>query len=579
MNMLRYLFLLLPLLSTWHTFAQEIAFTATVDRNSIAVGEHVKLTITLVNSRESFNAPDLGGLVIDRGPFESSSFNYVNGRMTSSVSRTWMLTATRPGKYTIGAASVRVGGGVITTEPITIEVAKGSAPPADPGVAQGQGRDPNLFVTISLSKNKAYVGEQVVASYVLYSRYPNIELSKYDLPKLDGFWTEEIDLGDAGWEERPQVINGLQYRVAVLKKQLLFPQRSGRLRIEPMSLTCVVNRSFFSRGTAIDVTSNAVELTALELPPNAPAEFSGAVGELQMNVSADRTEVNADQAIELSVRISGRANLKLLDAPNLTPPAEFEVYDPKVNDKISIGSNGMAGHREFQYLMIPRHDGTYELDGVTFGYFDPKAGEYRTLRSGPLTIDMAPGEMTTMPGSARVSGREVQVLEHDIRYIRTGDLELRRIGEWLFGSARWITAMLAPTLAFLLFLGWYRTKRSEESDVAGMRRKKADKLARRRLSEAEKALAQNDREGFYAALHKALNGYLADKFGLGMAEMNSMVVKERLSVLTDGTALAEGYTRLIAICEMARYAPIEEVPRKELHAQAMDLIGRIEQRS
>ena len=391
MNMLRYLFLLLPLLSTWHTFAQEIAFTATVDRNSIAVGEHVKLTITLVNSRESFNAPDLGGLVIDRGPFESSSFNYVNGRMTSSVSRTWMLTATRPGKYTIGAASVRVGGGVITTEPITIEVAKGSAPPADPGVAQGQGRDPNLFVTISLSKNKAYVGEQVVASYVLYSRYPNIELSKYDLPKLDGFWTEEIDLGDAGWEERPQVINGLQYRVAVLKKQLLFPQRSGRLRIEPMSLTCVVNRSFFSRGTAIDVTSNAVELTALELPPNAPAEFSGAVGELQMNVSADRTEVNADQAIELSVRISGRANLKLLDAPNLTPPAEFEVYDPKVNDKISIGSNGMAGHREFQYLMIPRHDGTYELDGVTFGYFDPKAGEYRTLRSGPLTIDVAPG--------------------------------------------------------------------------------------------------------------------------------------------------------------------------------------------
>ena len=278
------LLLWITLLSGFSGMAQEIGFSSSVDRNAIATGEYVKLTVSLSNSQEGFAAPSFGGLAVVQGPYENSSFNYVNGKMSSSVSKTWVLTATKAGKYTIAPAQVRVGGGVIQTEPITITVSQGAAKPADTGAAQGQSRDANLFATITLSKNKVYVGEQVVATYTLYSRYNNIELSKYELPKMDGFWAEEIDLGNTGWEDALQTVNGLQYRVAILKRQVLLPQQSGKLRIAPMELTCIVNRSFFNRGSSMNVSSNAAEVTAMALPGSAPADFKGAVGELSMAV-------------------------------------------------------------------------------------------------------------------------------------------------------------------------------------------------------------------------------------------------------------------------------------------------------
>ncbi|HRH68930.1 MAG TPA: BatD family protein [Flavobacteriales bacterium] len=557
--------------------AQEIGFTAAVDRNSIAAGEYVKLTVTLTNSQEGFEAPSFGGLVVVQGPFESSSFNYVNGRMSSSVGRTWMLTATAPGKYTIGAAKARVGGGIIQTEPIVIEVSKGAARPNAPDAAQGQARDPNLFATISLSKNKAYVGEQVVATYMLYSRYANIELSKYDLPKMDGFWAEEIDLGDTNWEDQLQTVNGLQYRVAVLKRQVLFPQRSGKLRIAPVELSCVVNRSFFNRGSAVNTRSNAVELTAMALPPGPPAAFNGAVGELEMVVKTDRTEVKANEAIELTITYAGRGNLKLIEAPKLNFPSDLEAYDPKVTDKISVNASGMSGSRSFQYLLIPRHEGEFPLEPITFSYFDTRNGGYRTIQAEPVTFRIAPGDGGPVSAIQRPSKTDVEMLGKDIRYIRTGDLQLRTAGKHLFGSIPWFAGMGAPALAFVIFLGWRRKQERDHSDVTGSRRKQADRVARKRLSEAEQALRSSDRNAFYDALGKALHGYLADKFGLGPAQITDVIVRERFAAFTNGEVVAKDYLGLTTACDMARFAPVEDRPKQQIFDEAVALIGRIEQ--
>jgi len=196
----------IPLLLT----AQEITFDARVDRNTFEVGGSIRLTITLANAQGGFTNPDIGGLTVVQGPFESSSFNYVNGRMSSTVSRTFVLTATKPGTYTIGAANARVGGGTLQTQPITVKVEKGAGATTDKLLNDGQQRNRDLFVTINLSRSKLHVGEQVVATYTLYSRYPNLELSKYDLPQLNGFWAEEIDLGETNWDDQLQTINGLQ---------------------------------------------------------------------------------------------------------------------------------------------------------------------------------------------------------------------------------------------------------------------------------------------------------------------------------------------------------------------------------
>lgn len=571
------LLLLVTLLGVQLGMAQEIGFTSSVDRNAIATGEYVKLTVSLSNSQEGFAAPSFGGLAVVQGPYENSSFNYVNGKMSSSVSKTWVLTATKPGKYTIAPAQVRVGGGVIQTEPIAITVSQGATKPADTGAAQGQTRDANLFATISLSKNKVYVGEQVVATYTLYSRYNNIELSKYELPKMDGFWAEEIDLGNTGWEDALQTVNGLQYRVAILKRQVLLPQQSGKLRIAPMELTCIVNRSFFNRGSSMNVSSNAAELTAMALPGSAPTDFKGAVGELSMTVKTDRTAVKANEAIELTITYSGKGNLKLLDAPKPEFPTDFEVYDPKVTDRIAVNSGGMSGSRTYQYLVIPRREGEYPLDPITFSYFDTRSGAYRTTTADPIIVSVSPGVGGPSAGIQRPNKTEVQVLGKDIRYIRTGDLNLRPAGKHLFGSWEWIAGMGAPALAFLLFLGWRRKHDRDSQDVMGNRRKQADRVVRKRLAEAQKALQGSDRAVFYDTLGKALHGYVADKFGLGPAETTAPLITERFAQHAGGEGLAAEYLKLMEACDMARYAPVEDRPKEQLYNEAASLISRTEQ--
>lgn len=572
------LLLLGLLLSARPASAQEITFTASVDKQAIAAGEVVQLTVSLTNAQGGFSAPDLGGMVVVQGPFESTNVNFFNGRMISSVNRTWRITATAPGKYTIGPAKARVGGGIIETDPITIEVGPATTKPADPQASQGQQRDANLFITINLSRNKAYVGEQIIATYALYSRYANVDLAKYDLPKLNGFWAEEVDLGNTSWENEPQTVNGLQYRVAVLKRQVLFPQRAGKLRIDPFTLTCVVNRSFFNRGQTLEVRSNAVDVNVLELPGQPPAAFNGAVGDLQLSVKADRTQVKEDEAVELTVRVSGKSNLKLLEAPTIDLPADIETYEPKLTDKITVNGSGMSGYREFQYLLIPRHEGQYDIPPVELSYFDPAAGSYRTLRSEPLTLEVTAGAGSGSGGAVvqRPLQSDVKALGSDIRFIRMGPLDLRAPGRLLFGSPAWWAGMSAPVLAFLLVLAWVRRRDRELADEAGLRRKRADKQAKRHLEEAAKALRSGEKEGFHAALGRSLHGYLRDKFGLGMAQMQPTELAARIAQGEQGAALANELCELIATCDMARYAPVEDKPRQELYDKAVELIRRTE---
>lgn len=557
--------------------AQEITFNATVDRNSVATGDPIKLTLQLNNAPpgSGISPPELGGLVVVQGPFDQNSFSNINGRLSSSVARTYILQATQPGDYTIGPATARVGGGGIQTQPIRIHVVKGeSTGPASATLNEAQKRDPNLFCTISLSKSKAYVGEQVVATYTLYSRYNALQPGDYDLPKLDGFWAEEIDLGETSWDKKPTVVNGLPYNTATLKKQVLFPQRSGKLRIAPMTLNYRVNPGFFSAGTPVTITSNSAELTALDLPTPKPADHIGAVGELKMDVEVGSTAVKANEAIDLMVRFSGRANLKLIDAPKLAFPTDFETYDPKVSDRITVNSGGMNGSRAFQYLVIPRHEGEYTVGPITFSYFDPGSGTYRQLTSPAVTFTIAKGEgaaaVPTGPGRT-----EVKQLDRDIRYIRSGDLELEALDSHLYGSWSYAVGMVLPPFAFVGFAAWQRRRARLSADTTGMRRRKADRVARTRLKSAEEALKRGDREAFYTALGKALEGYAADKFDLGVAQVNQATLDERIGHI-DGGEVARAYGTLLADLEMARFAPLEGRGREQLYEQAAMLIGRIE---
>ncbi len=562
------------LLACFPARAQQITFQASVDRNEIAAGEPVKLTISLENaSGGAMTTPDWGGMVVMQGPMESSSFSSINGRMSRSVSRIWYLTATQPGSYVIGSSTVRVGGGVLHTDPITIKVAKGAAGGSSADVDRAQKKDPNLFCTISLSKSKAFVGEQVIATYTLYYRYNSLQPQDYNLPKLNGFWAEEVDMGNQNGSTA--TINGLRYNVAVLKKQVLIPLHSGKLRVEPMTLNYLVNPSFFSSGTPVRIQSNASELTVIDLPGGKPADFMGAVGDLQMEVTAGTPQVKANEAIDLSVRFSGRANLKLIDAPKLTLPPDFDTYDPKINDKITVNGSGMSGSREFQYLLIPRHAGKYDLGTLTFSFFDPSSGTYKQLRSAPLTFDVAPGDGNGTATVGTPVQSDVQRLGSDIRYIRTGDLDLRPKGHYLFGSWAYVLGMALPPLLLLLSFLVHRRREQRLGDHEGQRRRGADKVAKQRLAAAAAALEKNDRNAFHDALGKALEGYFADKFNLGVAEVTETSIREKLGIL-DGGRTAEAYIALINDAQMARFAPLETKPQRQAYDEAAEIISRIE---
>ncbi|MBL7963371.1 MAG: protein BatD [Flavobacteriales bacterium] len=569
------------LLTSLPLVAQQITFTATVDRNNIAVGEQVKLTITLTNGQGGFTHPNLGGLEVLAGPMESSSMNIINGRMSTSVSRTFILTATRPGDYTIGPAETRVGNNVIQTDPIRIKAEKGSGAPTDRQLDQAQQANRDLFVTLNLSREKVYVGEQVVATYTLYSRHANIEITEQKVPALTGFWAEEVDLGRNTWDDGLKVVNGLQYRTATLKRQVLFPQRAGRMRIEPVTLALVVNRNAFNpfwSGSRLDIKSNAVELQVLELPTGQPAGFSGGVGDLQLGVRTDRTTVPANEAITVKVKVSGRSNLKLLEAPRLDLPTDMDTYEPKVTDRITVNASGMSGEREFEYLVIPRHEGLYQLPPVTFSYFDTKSGSYRTLRSDSLRIEVTRGTgggVAGAPQDPAVQRSDVRALGQDIRYIRTGDLKLRPRGEFLYGSGAYYVGLAAPAFIFLILLGWRRKQLREAADGPGQRRRRAERVARQRLHAASAALKNSDRTAFHDALAKALEGYFADRFNLGPAQVTDERVRQELSAIANGE-LADAFIRLKREAEMARFAPVAAAPSQALYDEAATLIQRIE---
>ncbi|HEY0976534.1 MAG TPA: BatD family protein [Flavobacteriales bacterium] len=571
-----YLLILVLSLLGYGARAQEISLTAMVDRESATVGDAVKYSITFTNPPPgtTLSTPDLNGLAVLQGPFDSRSTQIINGRGTMTFTRTWILTATQPGEFTIGAAVGQVGGGQLRTEPIKLRFAKGEGGGSNAAMDQGQKSNRDLFCTITLSKNRVYVGEQVIATYTLYSRYNNLQAGEYDLPKLNGFWAEEVHLGEATWDRTPQTVNGLRYNTVVLKKQVLIPQRSGKLRIEAMELNYRVNPTFFSSGTPVTIRSNATELNVLDLPADKPADFIGAVGELQLTTEMPRTSVKANEAIDLNLRFSGRANLKLIEAPKLSLPTDIEAYDPKIVDKVSVTTGGMSGSREFQYLLIPRSAGEQTLGPITFSYFDPASGSYKRLSTDPLNVTVLPGDGTSA-AVTRPRQNEVQQIGTDIRYIRTGDLQLRPHDDRLFGSWAYVAGIATPLLAFLGLATWQRRRGLELADTVAQRRKGADRVARKRLKAAEEALKANDRTGFYSALGKALEGYFADRYDLGVAQVHADMVRMKLGSLEEGR-IAQEYVELLDESASARFAPLESKPRQQVYEQAVALIRRIE---
>lgn len=564
-------------LSLFASEAQDENFYASVSKNPVEAGEIFKYTITLENSRAQINAPDFSQFQVVFGPATSSSYSIVNGKQTSKIELSYHLRALKPGNYKIGPASYNDGSHTQSSNSIDLEVVKGSSPVAgsNSSSAPAANENENLFVRLELSKRSAYPGEQIIISYVLYSRFSNIDLGEISFPSLNGFWSEEIEKQQATWDEQIQVINGLQYRRAVLRRQLLFPQRNGILTIEPMTLNCRVNRSFFNPGQSLQVTSNKASIEIKPLPRPQPETFAGATGDLNFSATMSRTTLPANEAATLTIRISGSGNLSLIGEPQVKFPRDFEVYDPEVKDNISVSAGGMRGSRTFEYLIIPRYPGNYSIDPIEFSYFDPAKEKFVTKRSEQFEFEITGSAIVQSGGSGSIVQNRVDVSGSDIRFIKPA-AELEAKDSYFTGSGLFYLLFLSPAAALAVFLFAWRKQEERRIDVAGTRKRKAGQVAKKRLRAAETALKNQNETLFYTEVFRALYNFLSDKLGIAYADLNKSTISESLLQRQVDSAIIERLNQTISTCEMARFSPERGLSREEVYRQSADLITKLD---
>lgn len=585
--------LLILFLITVSSFAQ-VQFNAKTSHTAVKTGDRFQVQFSANAQMNNFKAPNLGSnFRVLSGPNESTQMSWVNGKTSHQISYSYILMAVKEGDFTIGAASATIEGKTYKTEPFKVSVGKGvKVNQGGNSSQQNNSKQANtsddLYIKSSVSKRKVYQGEQIIATYQLYTR---VNISGNELVKsadLNGFWSQEIDLGESQW--RQEIIGGYRWHIATIRKIVLFPQRSGELEIDPLEMKFLVQQrvqsggrqsvfdQFFGRVENVEYSlkSKPIKITVLPHPTPKPDNFNGAVGNLDMTVDVSANEVKANEAINIKVKISGKGNINLIDAPIIDFPSDFEIYDPKVIDKTSTTANGVSGYKEFDFLVIPRNKGSYNLDPITFSYFNPATKKYKTITSAPININVLKGEAGSENMVYTGNKEDIKVLGNDIRYIHTQDITPTNTSNSFYGSLSfYLLLLLAPILFIVVFV--FRNKfRVAQSDVVGMKSKKANKVATKLLSAAKQSLAANNKNEFYENVSKALFGYIGDKLNIAVSELNQNNIKDKLIAISVAEQTINSLIETIELCDMARFAPVS-ISEQEVYNKAENIINQIEQ--
>ncbi len=584
-NTVKYLFLFILISS--NLFSQN--FTATVERNQLTVGETFQISFSLSNAEgKEFKAPGFKGFSVLSGPNTSQSFQWGTGGSSRTVTYSYLLRADIEGKFTIEPASITVDGKRINSNSVTITVVKGTESDkqktSEAGSLESQANElirKNLFIKLSLSKQSVYQGESLVATYKLYvtpTLAGQFSISNISYPNLGGFWTQDLmELKNLQYSR--EVVDGVAYQTAELKKTLLIPQQTGSLNVDAMSIDFVVrlavqgkkrNRDpfdifddpFFRQSYQdfnFSARSSSGTVSVKPLPLNQPVEFRGGVGQMQMKAWLDKTIVKANESTTLKVQISGSGNLKLLEPFNLNLPNDLDVYDPKTIDNVSISASGMSGNKTFEYYLVPRHQGEFRIEPIEFAYFDLSKKSYVTLRSEPLILRAEKGnEAGTIPMITGVIKEDVKYLGQDIRHIKLKDLNLRKKNDNFFGSLAFYGLAVAPLLLFVAFILIQRRNEKLQGNLALLKTRKAVSLAKKRLSLAKKLLNKNQEEQFFEEISRALWGYLSDRLSIPVADLTKDTASKILSEKNIDVDITEKILDTIEYCEFARFAPTNE---------------------
>ena len=540
------------------TFADEVSLRVSAP-STVEVGGKFRVQFTVNTQNVShFSAPDFKGFEVIYGPATSSqsSFQMINGRtsQSSSIIYTYVLLAGNSGTFTIGSASVQVDGKTVKSKPVQVRVLSGGAGGAggssNGGSSNGGGNygggqsssapsasssnisAKDLFMTATASRTSVHEQEAILLTYKIYTL---VDLTQLDgkLPTLDGFQIQEIPLPRTK-EFSIEQYNGRNYRTVTWSQYLLFPQKSGKLTIPSITYEGVVitrNRNldpieaFFNGQSGYSEVKRKITTPTLTINvsplPNKPEGFSGAVGKFSVSSSISTKEVDANEAVTLKISVQGSGNMKLISTPEVQFPKDFETYDAKVNDNFQLTRSGLSGSKDFEYLFVPRHPGTYEIPASEFIYFDTESRSYKTIKTEAYTLKVNKGKGGAGQSVSNYSGQQqdVQQLNQDIRFIKKGDVDLHQPGDTFFGTWKCWAAYILPFLLFVIAMVLGRKQMKANANVAHLRGKKANKVALKRMKTAKKLLDAHDTGKFYDEVLRALWGYVGDKFNMSQESL------------------------------------------------------------
>jgi len=564
----------------------QVQFEAKVSKTTLGVNERLRVDFAMNGDGDNFTPPAFEGFRVVGGPSQQVSQSWVNGRSTFQKSYSYFLLPLQKGNVVIRQATVEINGQIYKTNPIKINVTNAVDLPKDPYNAPQVSANDAIHLVAEVSKVNPYVNEPITVVYKLY--FGNIVIKNQralNTPKYNDFWSQNIDIKQISAQEG--VYNGERCNVAVLKKVVLYPQKSGKLEIEPLSIDFDLQlptnrRDFFGRPFLIDdnkrVTAGSKVINVKPLPEKGkPADFSGAVGKFNFKVTPTKTNVKNGESLDLKVAVSGTGNLKLFDIPKPVVPNSLEMYDPVHKENVNTPLSGMNGEISDTYTIITQFKGKYPIKPMTFSYFDLASGTYKTITSQEVMVNVLDGpgapEASVAANNKGVSKMKVSANEQfSFIKLKTSLVSARRND--FFGSGLFYTLMLVPFLIIPVVVLLRKKKEAIDGDVAGNRIRQSNKLAKKYLSEAKNQTG--NKELFYIALEKSLHNFLKAKLHIETSEMSKDRIREILLEKNAQPETVNNFIDLTENCEFARYAPSSAVSIQQDYEKAAAIISELE---
>jgi hypothetical protein len=569
-------------LITQSIFAQ-VAFKTTVSKSKLGVNQRFRIVFSInKQGADHFTPPSFKNFRVVAGPSQSVNQSWINGKVSFSQSYTYIVQPKAVGTFTIPGASITYNKKVLKSNAVKMNILKAVDIPKDPNdpsyIAQQ-----NVHLVAEISKSRPYVGEGIYVEYKLYVSQ-NITVRDFTVtesPQYNGFWNQDIKINNL--QIRNGKYNGENYRYVVLKKALLIPTKSGKLIIEPMKMDILIGvptgrGDFFGNAITRNITkvfaSAKRTINVTELPlENKPENFNGAVGDFNFEITSSKSDLKANESSEIKVAVTGKGNLKLFEIPKIETPKELEIYTPEHKEKIRTTLSGLRGTIYDLYTVVPQFKGKYKIPKVSFSYFNPKEKQYKTITTDDLFVNVLEGKEIVSTTNNTIK-KDIAITGVNFRYIQTKSEFFPSKQDDFFQSNLFYIFLLLPLIAIPIGIVISNKVAEKNKDIVGSKQRKADRLAKKYLSEAKKQLGNN--EAFYIALEKALHNYLKAKLQIETTDINRDKITDILHSknVTNETVLA--FIEVLKDCDFARYTPNTDVMMHDEFEKAKLVIAELD---